>query len=52
MSLFFDYKVNLYNEESISASWSHSEYQPMLAVGTRSGKVILVSEEGEHLPNT
>ena len=47
MSLFFDYKVNLPDEQAVLCAWSNSEYQPVLAVSTRSGKVLLFSEEGE-----
>ena len=47
MSLFFDYKVNLNDEQVALAAWSNSEYQPLLAVGTRMGKIHLFTEEGE-----
>lgn len=47
MSLFFDYKVNLSDEQVILCAWSNSEYQPLLAVGTRIGKIHLFTEEGE-----
>src|SRR5574343_619397 len=47
MSLFFDYKVNLNEEQVALAAWSNSEYQPLLAVGTRMGKIHLFTEEGE-----
>ena len=47
MSLFFDYKVSLSDEQAVLCAWSNSEYQPVLAVGTRLGKVHLFSEEGE-----
>lgn len=47
MSLFFDYKVSLADEQPIFSAWSNSEYQPILAVSTRVGKVHLYTEEGE-----
>lgn len=52
MSLFFDFKVNLNDEQVVLAAWSNSEYQPLLSVGTRIGKIHLFTEEGEvHLKN-
>jgi intraflagellar transport protein 140 len=47
MSLFFDYKANLSDEQAVLSAWSNSEYQPLLAVSTRLGKIYLFSEEGE-----
>ena len=47
MSLFFDYKLNLNEELPAVCGWSNSEYQPILAIGTRSGKVLFFTEEGE-----
>ena len=47
MSLFFDYKVSFSDEQAILSAWSNSEYQPLLAVGTRFGKIYLFTEEGE-----
>ncbi len=47
MSLFFDYKANLSNEQPLTVAWSNSELAPMLAVGTSTGKVYILNEEGE-----
>lgn len=47
MSLFFDYRLSLGDDEAVAAAWSNSEYQSTLAVGTRSGRIIMFQEEGE-----
>lgn len=50
MSFFFDYTLSLKNEEAICTAWSHSEFQPMLAVSTTGPRIIFVQEEATLVP--
>jgi hypothetical protein len=45
MSFFFDYGLALEKEEPITTAWSHSEFQPLLAVSTTAPRIIFVQEE-------
>lgn len=51
MSLFFDSKINLRDEQPAVTAWSHSMYQPILTIGTVSGKVLMFTEDGEPYSN-
>ena len=52
MSLFFDSHVLLEGgEKATMTSWSHSEFNMILAVATDAPRIILVGEEGNVLPD-
>ncbi|CAG9334634.1 unnamed protein product [Blepharisma stoltei] len=51
MSLFFDSRINLQDELPAVSAWSHSMYQPILTIGTASGKVLMFTEDGEPYSN-
>jgi len=51
MSFFFDYSLSLDKEEAITTAWSHSEFQPLLAVSTSAPRIIFVQEEATIVPD-
>lgn len=51
MSFFFDYNLALKKEEAITTAWSHSEFQPILAVSTNAPRIIFVQEEATMVPD-
>jgi hypothetical protein len=51
MSLFFDNHVLLEEtEKAILTSWSHNEFNMLLAVATDLPRIIFVGEEGNLMP--
>lgn len=51
MSLFFDYKIDLRGDEAAALAWSSADSQPLLAVATTTGKLLIFSEEGDPVPD-
>lgn len=52
MSLFFDNHVLLEGgEKATMTSWSHNEFNMILAIATDAPRIILVGEEGMILPD-
>jgi hypothetical protein len=52
MSLFFDQHLALQPQESVlTAAWSNSELQPVLAVSTSKPRIVFVLEDGTLMPN-
>jgi len=47
MSFFFSYNLALKKEEVVATAWSHSEFQPLLAVSTTAPRLIFVQEEAQ-----
>jgi hypothetical protein len=51
MSLFFDNHVLLEaGEKATLTSWSHNEFNMLLAIATDLPRIIIVGEEGNLLP--